>query len=162
MGHWKAVMVPSYGFGKIRVSGTHLDIEPVNAQEESQMAERRQHKRYRVREGDFEVFCRDSNITGQLDNISLGGLAFHYSPAEGRRAESETSDIMAKSPDPFFLPSVTCRTRYDISVLAEDRTFTGAAVRLTGVQFYNLGKYQAQNLKLFIKKHGFEPSEDID
>ena len=126
------------------------------------MAERRQHQRYRVREDDFEVFSRDSNITGKLNNISRGGLAFHYSPAEGRRVESETIDIMAKSPDPFFLPSVTCSTRYDISVLAEDRTFTGAAVRLTGVQFLRLNKEQDEKLKLFIKKYGLEPSEEND
>ena len=124
------------------------------------MAERRQHPRYRIPEGDFEVFSRDANITGKLDNISQGGLAFHYSPVEGRRAESETIDIMAKSPDPFFLPSVACKTRYDISVLAEAQTFTGAAVRLTGVQFYKLDKEQALKLKLFIKKYGHEPAED--
>ena len=126
------------------------------------MAERRQHPRYRIPEGDFEVFSRDTNITGKLNNISLGGLAFQYSPIEGRRAESETIDIMAKSPDPFFLPSVACKTRYDISVLAEDQTFTGAAIRLTGVQFFKLDEEQARKLKLFIKKYGREPSEEID
>ena len=120
------------------------------------MAERRQHQRYRVREGEYEVFSRDSNITGKLENISRGGLAFHYSPVEGCRAESETIDIMARNSDPFFLPSVVCRTRYDINVLAEDRTFTGAAVRLTGVQFFRLNKEQDEKLKLFIKKYGLE------
>ena len=124
------------------------------------MAERRQHPRYRIPEGDFEVFSRDTNITGKLNNISMGGLAFQYSPVEGRRAESETVDIMAKSPDPFFLPSVACKTRYDISVLAEAQTFTGAAVRLTGVQFFQLDEEQMQKLALFIKKYGREPSED--
>jgi hypothetical protein len=124
------------------------------------MAERRRHPRYRVNEGDFEVFSRDPKITGKLNNISLGGLAFQYSPVEGRRAESETVDVVAKSPDPFFLPSVACKTRYDISVLAEDRTFTGAAVRLSGVQFSRLDEDQARKLALFIKKYGCEPVED--
>ena len=124
------------------------------------MAERRQHPRYPVREGEFEVFSRDSNIAGKLDNISLGGLAFHYSPVEGRRAEPETIDIMARSPDPFFLPSVTCRAMYDISALAEDRTFTGAAARLCGVKFVRLQDDQTQKLAHFIKKYGLEPFED--
>ena len=124
------------------------------------MAERRQHPRYPVREGEFEVFSRDSNIAGKLDNISRGGLAFHYSPLEGRRAESETIDIMARSPDPFFLPSVTCRTRYDISTLAEDRTFTGASARLCGVKFVRLQDDQTQKLAHFIEKYGLEPAED--
>ena len=126
------------------------------------MAERRQHPRYPVREGDFEVFSRDSKITGKLNNISQGGLAFQYSPVEGRRAESATIDILAKNSVPFFLPSVACRTMYDVSVLAEDRTFTGAAIRLTGVQFFKLDEDQARKLKLFIKKYGREPSEEID
>ena len=126
------------------------------------MAERRQHPRYRIPEGDFEVFSRDTNITGKLNNISMGGLAFHYSPVEGREAESETVDIMAKSPDPFFLPSIACRTRYDFSVLAEDRTFTGAAIRLTGIQFFRLNEEQDEKLKLFIQKYGLEPFEESD
>ena len=126
------------------------------------MAERRQHTRYRIPEGDFEVFSRDTNITGKLDNISMGGLAFHYSPGEGCRAESETIDIMAQSPDPFFLPSVACKTRYDISALAEAQTFTGTAVRLTGVQFFKLDEAQARKLRQFIKKYGCEPSEEND
>ena len=124
------------------------------------MAERRQHPRYPVRDGEVEVFSRDSNITGKLDNISQGGLAFHYSPVEGRRAESETIDIMARSPDPFFLPSVACRAMYDISTLAEDRTFTGAAARLCGVKFVRLQADQTQKLAHFIKKYGLEPFED--
>jgi len=126
------------------------------------MAERRQHPRYHIPEGDFEVFSRDTNVTGKLDNISQGGLGFHYSPVDDCRAESETIDVMAKSPDPFFLPSVACKTRYDISVLAEAQTFTGAAVRMTGVQFFQLDEAQALKLEQFIKKYGEEPSAEID
>jgi len=126
------------------------------------MAERRQHPRYGVREGELEVFSHDSKIMGKLNNISQGGLAFQYSPVEGCKAESATIDIMAKSPDPFFLPSVACRTIYDIIMLAEDRTFTGAATRLTGVQFFKLDEEQEQKLKLFFKKYGLEPLEEFD
>ena len=124
------------------------------------MAERRQHPRYHVRDSEFEVFSHDSKIMGKLNNISQGGLAFQYLPVEGRRPESETIDIMAKSPDPFFLPEVACLTMYDVSVLAEDRTFTGAAARLCGLKFGRLQKEQTQKLTHFIKKYGLEPSED--
>ena len=124
------------------------------------MAERRQHPRYRVRDGEFEIFSCDSNMTGKLNNISQGGLAFQYSPVEGRKAESATIDIMARNSDPFFLPSVACRTMYDISTLAEDRTFTGASARLCGVKFVRLQDDQTQKLAHFIKKYGLEPAED--
>ena len=124
------------------------------------MAERRQHPRYPVRDGEFEVFSHDSKIMGKLNNISQGGLAFHYSPVEGRKAEPETIDIMARNSNPFFLPSVACRTMYDISTLAEDRTFTGAAARLCGMKFVRLQDDQTQKLAHFIKKYGLEPFED--
>ena len=81
---------------------TRPDIEPVDWEEEALEAERRQHPRYRVREGEFEVFSRDSKIIGKLNNISRDGLAFHYTAVEGRKAESGTINIMAKNPDPFF------------------------------------------------------------
>ena len=124
------------------------------------MAERRQHPRYPVRDGEFEVFSHDSKIMGKLNNISQGGLAFQYSPVEGRKAESKTIDILARNSHPFFLPSVACLTMYDISTLAEDRTFTGAAARLCGLKFGRLQKEQTQKLAHFIKKYGLEPSED--
>ena len=129
-----------------------MNIEHVDNKEKSVEAERRQHSRYRVREGKFEVFSRDSKITGNLNNISRGGSAFYYTPAGRRKAESATIDIMAKSPDPFVLPAVACRTMYDISVLAEDQSFTGAATRMCGVKFVRLQKEQTQKLAHFIKK----------
>ena len=125
------------------------------------MAERRQHPRYPVRDGEFQVISHDSKIMGKLNNISQGGLAFQYSPVGGQKAESETIDIMAKSPDLLYLPSVACRTMYDISALAEDQTFTGAATRLCGVKFFRLNKEHKQKLAHFIKKYGLEPFEDI-
>ena len=121
-------------------------------------AERRQHPRYPIREGEFEIFNRDSKIIGKLNNISRGGLAFQYLPVEDQRAESDTIDIIAKSPGLFYLPAVACRVMYDISVLAEARTFTGAATRLCGVKFAGLNK--EQKLVLFIKKYGIQPLED--
>ena len=125
-------------------------------------AERRQQRRRSVPDDRIEIFSRDSKIIGKLNNISQGGLAFQYSPVEGQKAESETIDIMAKGPDPFYLPAVACRTMYDISALAEDRTFTGASLRLSGVKFVRLNKEQTRKLALFIKKYGLEPSEETD
>ncbi len=123
-------------------------------------AERRQHPRYRVRKGKFEVFSRDSKIIGKLHNMSQGGLVFQYTPAGGEKAESETIDIMAKSPDLFYLPGVDCRTVYDISALIENQTFSGVATRLCGLKFVRLQKEQTQKLALFIKKYGLEPFDD--
>jgi c-di-GMP-binding flagellar brake protein YcgR len=124
------------------------------------MAETRQYIRYGVRDSAFEVFSGDSKITGTLKNISQGGLAFQYAPIRSQKAAFETIAIMAKSPDPFYLPGVDCRTVYDISALVENRTFTGAATRLAGVRFIRLDREQEQQLALFIKKFGLEPFDD--
>jgi len=124
------------------------------------MAETRQYIRYGVRDSAFEVFSGDSKITGTLKNISPGGLAFQYAPIRSQKAEFDTIDIMAKRPDPFYLPGVDCRTVYDIGALNENRTFTGAATRLAGVQFVRLNREQEQKLALFIKKYGLDLLED--
>jgi hypothetical protein len=157
---------PNLKFSRIHTAkpgrrATRPDNQSVDNQEEALEAERRQHPRFRVREGAFEVFSRDSKMIGKLSNISLGGLAFQYSPVGGQKAESETIDIMAKSPDLLYLPSVACRTMYDISALAEDQTFTGAATRLCGVKFFRPTKEHKQKLALFIKKYGLMPSKDF-
>jgi c-di-GMP-binding flagellar brake protein YcgR len=126
------------------------------------MTERRQHPRYRVREGEFEVISRDSKINGQLHNIGEGGLAVYYTPVGRQKAEFESIDIMAKSPDLFYLPDLACQTIYDVGALTEKRTFTGAATRLCGLKFIRLKNDQQQKLIIFIKKYGLEPPEDLD
>jgi hypothetical protein len=98
---------------------TRSDFKPVENEEAVVEADRRQHPRYPIREGEFEIFSRDSKFVGKLNNISRNGLAFHYLPVAGQRAEPDTIDIIAKGPDRFYLPAIACRTIYDISVLAE-------------------------------------------
>jgi hypothetical protein len=52
--------------------------------------------------------------------------------------ESDTIDIMATGPARFYLSGLVCRMIYDISVLDEDQTFTGAETRLCGHEFISM------------------------
>ena len=101
-------------------------------------AERRQHRRYSVRNDGIEIFSRETKLVGKLENISKSGLAFCYSPAGDEKAESDTIDVMATGPARFYLSGLVCRKVYDISDLAEDQNFTGAETRLCGLEFVRI------------------------
>ena len=100
--------------------------------------ERRQHRRYSVRNDGIEIFSRETKLVGKLENISKSGLAFYYTPVGDEKAESDTIDLMATGPARFYLSGLDCRKVYDISALAEDQTFTGAETRLCGMEFVRI------------------------
>ena len=100
--------------------------------------ERRQHRRYSVRNDGIEIFSRETKLVGKLENISKSGLAFCYTPVGDEKAESDTIDVMATGPARFYLSGLDCRKVYDISALAEDQTFTGAETRLCGMEFVRI------------------------
>jgi hypothetical protein len=110
----------------------------LKTKEKSLEAERRQCRRQSVREDGIELFSRETKIIGKIDNISQTGLAFHYAPVRGIKAEFDTIDIMATGPARFYLSGLACRRIYDVSTLAEDHTFTGTETRLCGLEFIRL------------------------
>ena len=127
--------------------------------EVSLKAERRQHRRHSVRYDGFEIFSRETNIIGKLENISKSGLAFHYTPLRGEKAESDTIDIMAAGPARFYLSGLVCQKIYDISVLDEDQTFTGAETRLCGLEF--ISTENDQQLTSFLRNYLNIPAEEL-
>ena len=121
-------------------------------------AERRQYRRQSVRDDGFEIFNRETHIIGKLENISQNGLAFHYTPLRGQKAESDTIDIMAAGPARFYLSGLVCQKIYDISVLNEDQTFTGAETRLCGLEFISLENNP--RLAFFLRNYLNLPAEE--
>ena len=112
-------------------------------------AERRQHRRQRVRDDGIEIISRKTKIIGKLENISKRGLAFYYAPVGSEKTESDTFDIMATGSARFFISGLVCRRIYDISALDEDRTFTGIETRLCGLEF--IGMENNHQLAFFLK-----------
>lgn len=114
-------------------------------------AERRQYRRHSVRDDGFEIFSRETKIIGKLENISRTGLAFHYAPVRGEKAEFDHIDIMATGPARFYLSGLVCRRIYDISALDEDQTYTGVETRVCGLEF--IGTENNHQLAFFLRSY---------
>jgi hypothetical protein len=112
--------------------------------------ERRRFKRHIIQENGFEVLSRELRIKGKLKDISRGGLAYQCPPPDGAEVESETVDILGKGSDPFYLPGLSCKRVYEIAELAADRTFTGAEIRLRGLEYVRLTDEQKRDLGFFL------------
>lgn len=117
-------------------------------------AEQRQQPRYRIRNVEFQVFSRGIQESGPLVNISKGGLAFQFETGPGKMTECLAIDILGPEAERYYLPGISCRLIYDIGVLAEGRTFTGAENRLRGVKFTGLTDGQTRKLTDLIDRYG--------
>jgi len=121
-------------------------------------SERRQFTRYAVERDEFEIFCRQTGINGTLKDISMGGLAYQYSPSEGDSPPSEVIDILGKSPERFYLQGLVCQRIYDIIELTADHTFRGMEIKLKGLAFTGLSEKQRQQLEDFFEKYDVSES----
>jgi hypothetical protein len=114
--------------------------------------EQRLYPRCSTLEAEFRVFSHDTKIIGRLVNIGQKGLAFRYTPKPGNTAEFKLIDILGTGPARWHLPEVACESAYDISVLAENQTFTGSETRLCGLQFIQLTIEQKERLAILLEQ----------
>ena len=112
--------------------------------------EQRLYPRCSTPEAAFRVFSHDTKIIGRLVNIGEKGLALRYTPKPGNRAEFTLIDIMGTGRERWHLPEVACERAYDISVLAENQSFTGSESRLCGLQFIRLTTEQKERLAILL------------
>jgi hypothetical protein len=131
----------------------------LKTREESLEAEKRQSPRYSVRDEGIEIFSRQSEIIGKLENISKNGMAFRYTVVGEKKAESDTIDIVAAGPARFYVPGLVCRMIYDISALDEEQTLTGAETRLCGHEFVRIEN--ELKLSLFLGNYLNKPAEEL-
>ena len=110
------------------------------------MDNRRKHFRYPVTGDEILVLGRYSNNVAVVRNISMDGLQVEY--INGRREGDQWTkiDISGDRQTHFMVPSVQCEVVYDISVLPENRTYTGMEARRCGLHFFELS--EAQNTQL--------------
>jgi hypothetical protein len=118
--------------------------------------ERRRFKRHIVPENGFEVSSRELKINGKLKDISKGGLSYQYTPINGGDSRSEVVDILVEGTDRFFLPGLACNRIYNITELAADRTFTGAEIRIRGLEYVGLTEEQTRKIESLIEKVFFK------
>ena len=114
--------------------------------------EQRLFPRCSTSEVEIRIFSHDTKIVGQLVNIGQKGLAFRYTPQPGDTTKIKVIDILGIDPKRWHLLEVGCKTAYDISVLAENQTFTGSETRLCGLQFIRLTREQKENLAILLEQ----------
>ena len=114
--------------------------------------EQRLYPRCSTSEAEFRIFSHDTEIVGHLVNIGRQGLAFRYTPKPGNTAEFNLIDILGTGAERWHLPEVACERAYDISVLAENQTFTGSETRLCGLQFIRLTREQKERLAMLLER----------
>lgn len=114
--------------------------------------EQRLYPRCSTSGAEFRVFSHDTKIIGRLVNIGLKGLAFRYAPKPGNMVEFKLIDILGADSERWHLPEVVCKRAYDISVLAENQTFTGSETRLCGLQFVRLTREQKERLATLLEQ----------
>jgi len=109
--------------------------------------ERRQHKRFKAKEGAFVVVTSSDNKIGQIKNISKDGLVFRYVASEKKLAGLLTIDIFRNSKD-FYLKDVAVKTTSDFYIDSKFpfstiilRQCCGKFIDLTGNQISQLDRF---------------------
>ena len=113
--------------------------------------ERREHKRFVVREGVYALLKNDSSKLGQIKNISRGGLAFSYIVNGEEMDESFKVDIFISGRG-FCLKNIPSKKISDFHI-NNKLPFSTFAIRKVGVQFNNLDPSQKSQLDNFMREH---------
>jgi len=115
------------------------------------IVERREHKRFPVREGVYALIKDNSSKLGQIKNVSRGGLAFSYIVNEEQMHESFKVDIFI-SGQGFCLKNIPSKKISDFHI-DNKFPFSTFAVRQVGIQFNELNHSQLSRLDNFIRDH---------
>lgn len=107
--------------------------------------ERRQHKRFRVKEGALAFL---GTTPGTIVDISEGGLALHYVVFEQEPQRQFRLDIFFAEDD-FYLPDIPSELVTDIRSQTES-PFCAIRVKRLGIRFGELTSEQKERLRYFI------------
>ena len=108
--------------------------------------ERRRYPRHANTSESLFITSLNSGKTATVRNINMTGLAMEHFAGEGDRTDWRSIDIFMGGREPLYLPRIRCRLIYDIGELSENITFSGASVRVCGLQFEALSKDQEDKL----------------
>jgi hypothetical protein len=136
------------------------DIETMGSQ--TSFVERRQHKRFRLRDGGIALMTPPgpySTIVGHILDISTTGLSFRYLSDEalGTRAFEVT---IASAENKAYVRRLPIQTVSDFEIAK--MPFGTMSPRRYGLQFDQLTEDQASNLQRFIVSHRAEKGDGPD
>ncbi len=113
------------------------------------LVERRQHTRFRVRDGGFASLYPHITVVGQIIDIATDGLAFRYVASENRTNGSATLNILLTDGS-FSLEKIPFQTVWD-SGTHGDFSLGPITLRHCGVQFGELTHDQKLDLEYFVR-----------
>ena len=115
------------------------------------LVERRQTKRYKVREGAFAVLMPDANKLGQIFDLGKGGLSFLYIDTGVMSDKSSELDIYVTG-NKFYLPALPVHIVSEI-IIPNKIPINPIVMRRQGIQFGELTSEQTAALDAFIKSY---------
>jgi len=109
--------------------------------------ERRGQPRYRLGEG---AIALSANISGHIQDISLGGLSFVYLQSDGPKPNGETIDILDGKHN-FFMEAIPCRTITE-QPLVNRSSFSTMRMVQRSVEFGQLASHKQSELQAYIAR----------
>lgn len=116
--------------------------------------ERRITERYQAVDGALAALSPESGRVGQIQNISLNGLAFRYIAEHSSEADLDGTinlQIMFAG-EGVWLEGIPAKWVADIDI-PPDASFSSIPLRQTCLQFLSLTDAQKKRLKEFIRRH---------
>jgi len=124
---------------------------------EEELAEGRQHNRFKVQNGGFAALRSQFTVLGQILDISRSGLAFRYVASNVR--SHECAELKIFKPDgSFSCDRLPFKTIWDCS-MPQDFSLDSLILRHCGVQFGKLGDDRKFDLKYFIENYTTDKAE---
>jgi len=116
-----------------------------------EVVEKRKHKRFRSQDLAYAAFESDTLKIGQIVDISMGGLAFHYIADGDPINESRELEIYLAS-NSLHMKEVPFNTISDFELTSEF-PFRFIIMRRRGVQFGELTQFQEAQLGYLIQNY---------
>ena len=113
--------------------------------------ERRKNQRFKAAQGAYAVLGSVTSKLGQIEDISMGGLAFKYLADEARSNGTGELDIIIRQ-NRLCVKNIPIQTVSDFE-LARENAFSTVRLRQQGVQFVELTSDQASQLEFILKHH---------
>jgi hypothetical protein len=119
---------------------------------EEELAEGRQHNRFKVQNGGFAALRSQFTVLGQIIDISRGGLTFRYVASEARTTRTNGSAELniLMTDGSFCFEKVAFKTIWD-SAIPDEFSFGPITLRHCGVKFGELTHSQKVDLEYFIR-----------
>lgn len=116
-----------------------------------EIVERRKNERFRAKNGAFVALRPHYTKLGQISDIGINGLSFHYMAREERPNESsDILDIVVTKGD-FYLGKVPFETVSDFEITKVP--ISSITIKRCSVRFGELSKDQKSRLEDFIQNH---------